>query len=116
MPAAMAVEAAGYFASADRLADKDLVTSRRRSRRRSWRRCGETPVRAPTPLAGKSDAEALAYLQKQKDRRRQIQTRIAHAAESSATRSWRSPERQGRLRRAGRDVAPSQRQGVGIAY
>jgi Mg-chelatase subunit ChlD len=76
MPAAMAVEAAGYFASADHLAEKDLVDLPAPEQKKEIEALRRLPAEAPTTLAGKGDAEALAYLQKQKERRQQIQTRI----------------------------------------
>ena len=77
MPRAMAVEAAGYFASADRLAEKDLVDLPAQEQKKELETLRKTRSGAPATLAGKGDAEALAYLQKQKDRRQEIQKRIA---------------------------------------
>jgi hypothetical protein len=77
MPAAMAVEAAGYFASADRLADRDLVDLPAPEQKKELEMLRRTSAGPPATLVGKGDAEALAYLQKQKERRQQIQMRIA---------------------------------------
>lgn len=77
MPAAMAVEAAGYFAKADRLAEKDLVDLPAAEQKKELETLRRTPTEAPKTLAGKGDAEALAYLQKQKEKRAEIQKRIA---------------------------------------
>jgi len=72
MAAPVAAEAAGYYAQADRLADKDLVDLPVAEQRRELAR---PESRAPA-LQGKSEAEALRYLQEQKDRRSRLQSRI----------------------------------------
>lgn len=71
MPAAVAVEAAGYLARADRLAEHDLV-----DRPVAEQRAELKQNRAPA-LAGKPEAEALAHLAAQKARRADLQSRIA---------------------------------------
>jgi hypothetical protein len=76
MPAAAAVEAAGYYAGADALAENDLVGLSRDEQRQKLERIRAQPAAAPEPLAGKSDEEAIAYLAKQQERRQQIQSRI----------------------------------------
>jgi len=76
MPAAMAAEAAGYFASADRLAEKDLVDLSAAEQKKKLADLVKTPQQAPPGLAGKGEAESLAYLQKQKERRASLQSRI----------------------------------------
>ena len=76
MPTAMAAEAAGYFASTGRLAEKDVVDLPAPDQKKAleaWRRA---PQDAPSALAGKGETEALAYLQKQKERRERLQARI----------------------------------------
>ena len=70
MPAAVAVEAAGYLARADRLAAQDLV-----DRPVAEQRAELKHNRAPA-LAGKSEAEALGQLAAQKERRVQLKSRI----------------------------------------
>jgi hypothetical protein len=77
MPPAMAVEAAGYFAKADRLVEKDLVDLPASEQKKELETLRRTSAGAPATLASKGDAEALLYLQKQKERRQEIQTRIA---------------------------------------
>lgn len=70
MPAAVAVEAAGYLARADRLAAQDLVDRPVAEQREELKR-----NRAPA-LAGKPEAEALAHLAAQKVRRAELQSKI----------------------------------------
>jgi Mg-chelatase subunit ChlD len=76
MPAAMAAEAAGYYAAADRLAERDLVSLSAEAQRQELKALADRPAEAPRAIAGKSDAEALAYLQGQKEKREQLQQRI----------------------------------------
>ena len=76
MPAAMATEAAGYYASAERLAERDLVSLSAEGQRRELKALADRPAEAPRAIAGKSDAEALTYLQGQKDKREKLQQRI----------------------------------------
>ena len=52
-------------------------TSPRQEQKKELEALRKTAGAPPATLVGKSDAEALAYLQKQKDRRQEIQTRIA---------------------------------------
>jgi hypothetical protein len=75
MPAAMAVEAAGYFAKADRLAEKDLVGMDAPAQKEALKKAREQAA-APAPLRDKTDEEALAYLKAQKEKRENIQARI----------------------------------------
>lgn len=75
MPAAMAVEAASYFAKADRLAEKDLVAMDAPAQKEELKKAREQAA-APAPLRGKTDEEALAYLKSQKEKRDRIQARI----------------------------------------
>jgi hypothetical protein len=77
MPTPMAVDAAGYFASADRLAEKDLVDLPAQEQKKELLALRNTSGGTPATLAGKGDVEALLYLQRQKDRRQEIQKRIA---------------------------------------
>jgi len=75
MPAPMAAEAAGYYAGAARLADKDLVDlpePEQKNELDSLRAKGA----APAALQGKTDAEAVQYLRAQKGRRAELQGRI----------------------------------------
>jgi hypothetical protein len=75
MPAPVAAEAAGYFAGAGALADKDLVdlpVAEQKRELQARQKAGE----APAALAAKPEAEALAYLAGQKERRTRIQSRI----------------------------------------
>ena len=76
MPVPAAAEAAGYFAQAGRLAEKDLVDLPASAQKRELETMKAEPAAAPRELKGKSDAEALAYLQAQKERRVKIQTQI----------------------------------------
>jgi hypothetical protein len=75
MAAPAAAEAAGYFASADKLADKDLVDLTVADQTRELRVL-RAKAAAPKPLAGKSDAEALAFLKQQKEERTRLQERV----------------------------------------
>jgi Mg-chelatase subunit ChlD len=75
MAAPAAAEAAGYFAAADKLADKDLVDLPVAEQKRELGALRANAA-APKPLAGKSDAEALAFLKKQKDERTRLQSRV----------------------------------------
>jgi len=70
MPAAVALEAAGYLARADRLAEQDLVDRPIAEQREELKR-----NRAPA-LAGKPEAEALAHLAAQKAIRADLQSKI----------------------------------------
>jgi len=75
LSAPVAAEAAGYFAGAGSLADKDLVDLPAAEQKRELQarlKAGE----APAAIAQKSEAEALAYLAGQKERRGRIQSRI----------------------------------------
>jgi hypothetical protein len=76
MSAPAAVEAAGYFAAADRLAEKDLVGRSGAEQKSELATMRKNPSSAPVALKGKTDAEALAYLQAQGQKRQQIQERI----------------------------------------
>lgn len=76
MPAAMAVEAASYFAGAAKLADKDLVALPEAEQKRQLQALRARPGSAPAALAGKSDAEAVRFLEEQKRRREHVQARI----------------------------------------
>jgi len=75
MPVAAAAEAAAYFADAGRLAEKDLVdlpAAEQKKEVESLQRAGA----APAAVKGKTADEAVAYLQAQKGRRAELQTRI----------------------------------------
>ncbi len=76
MPAPMAAEAASYFAMAEHLAERDLVDLTPAAQGGELRKLRARPEDLPKPLQNKSDAEALAYLQAQKDKRQQLQSRI----------------------------------------
>ena len=71
MPTPAAVEAAPYFAKAESMASHDLVSLPEAAQREELK-----SANAPRELAGKSDAEAMAYLKAQKEKRAQIQGRI----------------------------------------
>jgi hypothetical protein len=75
MPAAAAVEAAGYFAKADSLASHDLVDMPEAQQRQEGANLAAR-ADAPRELKGKSEAEAVAYLKAQKERRAALQKRI----------------------------------------
>jgi Mg-chelatase subunit ChlD len=77
MPAAMAVEAAPYFAAAERLAETDLVGMAPAAQKNELEKLRARPEDLPKPLQSKSDKEALAYLDAQKQKRQQLQGRIA---------------------------------------
>jgi hypothetical protein len=77
MPAAMAAEAASYYAAADRLADRDLVDLTPAAQKEELQKLRARPESLPRPLQSKSDSEALAYLSAQKQKREQLQSRIA---------------------------------------
>jgi hypothetical protein len=77
MPAAVAAEAASYYAKAERLADKDLVGMAPAAQRSELEKLRARPAELPKPLQSKSDSEALAYLQAQNEKRQQLQGRIA---------------------------------------
>jgi hypothetical protein len=78
MPAAMAVEAASYYAAADKLADRDLIDLPPAEQKNELEKLRARPeADTPKPLHGKSDKEALAYLESQKQKRQQLQSRIA---------------------------------------
>jgi hypothetical protein len=75
MPAPMAAEAAGYYAGAARLADKDLVDLPEPEQKKeldALRARGD----APAALQGKTDAQAAEYLRAQRGRRAELQARI----------------------------------------
>lgn len=71
MPAAVAVEAAGYLGRADHVAEQDLVDRPVAAQREELKKNN-----APA-LAGKTEAEALAHLAAQKARRAELQSKIA---------------------------------------
>ena len=71
-----AAEAAGYYGSADRLADKDLVDLPEAEQARQLRDLRRNAA-PPATLAGKTDAEAIAYLKTQKETRARLQARVA---------------------------------------
>jgi hypothetical protein len=75
MPASVAVEAAGYFAAADRLAEKDLVTMDAPAQKEELKKARANAA-APAPLRDKTDEEALAYLKAQKEKRERIQSKV----------------------------------------
>jgi hypothetical protein len=74
MAPAVAAEAAGYFGRADKLAEKDLVDLPEAEQKRQIEDLRKNQA-LPKPLAGKSDAEALASLKEQKDTRARLQAR-----------------------------------------
>jgi Mg-chelatase subunit ChlD len=76
MPSPAAAEAASYYAGAGALADQDLVDLPAAEQKRELQE-RKKAGQAPAALANKSDDEALAYLGAQKERRQQIQSRIA---------------------------------------
>ncbi len=76
MAAPMAAEAAGYYAGSGRVAEKDAVDLPVTAQRQLLADMKKDEGQAPAALKGKSEAEALAYLKTQKERRGQIQVRI----------------------------------------
>jgi len=76
MPAAMAAEAASYYATADRLAERDLVSLSAEAQRNEVKKLADRPAEAPKALQGRSEAEALAYLKTQQEKRSQLQAQI----------------------------------------
>jgi hypothetical protein len=78
MPAAAAAEAASYYAGAASLAERDLVAMAPAAQKNELERLRAQPAAdMPKPLQSKSDKEALAYLEAQKQKRQQLQGRIA---------------------------------------
>jgi hypothetical protein len=75
MPAPMAAEAASYFAASGRLADKDLVDLPIAEQKQELDRARKAGA-PPATLAGKTEAEALAFLGEQKAKRAKLQARI----------------------------------------
>ena len=69
MAAPMAAEAAGYFAARDRIAEHDLVDLPVAEQKKAL-------PSAPPALQGKTEAQALEFLQQQKIRREALQLRI----------------------------------------
>jgi hypothetical protein len=76
MAPAAAAEAAGYYGRADKLADKDLVDMPEPEQKRQLEDMRKTAA-PPATLAGKTDAEAVAYLNAQKETRTRLQARVA---------------------------------------
>ena len=76
MPAAMAAEAASYYATADRLAERDLVSLSAEAQRNEVKKLADRPAEAPKALRGRSEADALAYLKTQQEKRGQLQAQI----------------------------------------
>jgi hypothetical protein len=75
MAPAAAAEAAGYYGRADKLAEKDLVDMAEPEQKRELAQMRKA-ASPPATLAGKSDAEALAYLKAQKETRTKLQARV----------------------------------------
>jgi hypothetical protein len=76
MPASVAAEAAGYYAGAPVLADKDLVSLSGDEQKKEVGRLQQAPAEKPAALQGKSDAEAVAFLKIQQQKRASLQSRI----------------------------------------
>lgn len=76
MPAPVAAEAAGFYAAADRLAEKDLVDMPLADQKKELEAMRRNAT-APRALEGKTNGEALAYLKSQRQRRDRLQARIA---------------------------------------
>jgi hypothetical protein len=72
MSAPAAAEAASYFAKADRLAEKDLVTLSEAEQKKVL---ADAP-NAPAPLKNKTTEEQVAFLREQKGRRDKMQVQI----------------------------------------
>jgi hypothetical protein len=75
MAAPAAAEAASYFATSGRLAEKDIVDMPVEEQKRELAAAKKDGA-APKEIAGKSDPEALAYLAAQKDKRAKLQSRV----------------------------------------
>lgn len=75
MPSPMAAAAAPYFAKAERLVEKDLVDLPEPDQKKAVAALSREAT-APAELKGKTEAEAVAYLKAQKERRAKIQSRI----------------------------------------
>jgi hypothetical protein len=73
MAAPAAAEAAGYFGGGARVAEKDLVDQPEAVQREEL---AKKPDEKAAVLQGKTEAEALRYLQEQKERRGRLQARI----------------------------------------
>jgi hypothetical protein len=75
MAAPAAAEAASYFAASGRIAEKDLVDMPLAEQKKELAATKQAGA-PPATLVGKTDAEAIAYLATQKDKRVKLQTRI----------------------------------------
>jgi hypothetical protein len=75
MAAPAAAEAASYYATSGRLADKDIVDMPVEEQKRELA-AAKKDGGAPKEIAGKSDPEALAYLAAQKAKRAKLQSRV----------------------------------------
>ena len=75
MAAPAAAEAASYFAASGRIAEKDLVAMSLAEQKKELAATKQAGA-PPATLVGKTDAEAIAYLASQKDKRAKLQTRI----------------------------------------
>jgi hypothetical protein len=76
LAAPVAAEAAAYYARADKLAAKDLVDMPVAAQKQELDELKRQPGATPAALRGKSDAEALEYLERQKQTRVRLQARI----------------------------------------
>ena len=92
MPAAMATEAAGYFARADKLADKDMVDMPVAEQKKALAQATANAA-APAPLVGKSEAEAVAYLKDQKAKRDKVQARIVELSKERDAELAKAPQK-----------------------
>jgi hypothetical protein len=75
MAPAAAAEAAGYYGVAEKLADKDLVDLPEPEQKRQLEALRKNAA-PPATLAGKTDAQAIAYLKTQKETRARLQGRV----------------------------------------
>lgn len=75
MAPAVAAEAAGYYGRADKQAEKDLVDMAEPEQKRQLEEMRKSAA-PPATLAGKTDAEAIAFLKAQKETRARLQARV----------------------------------------
>jgi von Willebrand factor type A domain len=92
MPAAMATEAAGYFARADKLADQDMVDMPVAEQKKALAEATANAA-APAPLVGKSETEAVAYLKDQKAKRDKVQARIVELSKERDAELAKAPSK-----------------------
>jgi hypothetical protein len=76
MSAPVAAEAAGYYAAADKLVERDLVDLSVEEQKKAVADAAAKPSAAPPALRGRTAEEGLAVLARQKEHRAALQARI----------------------------------------